>query len=79
MARIPNQVISMIFDVNVPAVPADIQIDMANLQCEADLKNTFGHSYFLDFYKLHLSTNKFGALSDYARRERSPLGHMHIF
>jgi hypothetical protein len=33
----------VIFDVTVAAVPADIQMDMTHLQCEADPKNTFGH------------------------------------
>jgi hypothetical protein len=42
---------SMPCDINVETVPAEFQMEMLNMQCDMDLRNTFRHVQLLVFYK----------------------------
>jgi hypothetical protein len=50
------------FYVNAEIVPAGFQIEMTDLQCDTDLRNTFRHARSLGVYKLCLLAYGFPVL-----------------
>jgi len=65
----------MPFDVNVETVPAEYEVQIIQLQCDTDLRNTFGRVRLPDFYTIYLLADKFPVYSDHGRRMTIPFGN----
>ena len=66
------------FDIAVDEVLEGFQMELIELQCNADLKQKFRYSSLMDFYKLHFPVEKYSILANHAMKIISLFGSTYL-